>query len=197
MNRLSSQPVAKVRPLWRRGLDVLAVGFVVAGGSVFAKRRLGIGEDRSLREAARDAAKIAGRQVLMGTGRGVPSTRPSATSLRRGHETEDMSARDMAFVLLGLAGFVTVFSGAAIGMAALFHTWNRSPVPLTREQTARIAPPGPHLQANPHADLRDERAREEQLIHGYAWLDTGHTVARIPIGRAMALTAGTSLDAAP
>ena len=176
---------------------MIAVGAVVAGSSLLAKKRLGIGEDRSLRDATREAAKVAVRQAYMGSGRGLPGTPPSAKSLRRGHETEDMSGRDMAFVLLGLAAFVAFFSGASIGMAALFHSWDHSRVPLTPEQTARIAPPAPHLQVHPHAELRDERAREEQLLHAYAWIDPEHKVARIPIDRAIALTVGKPLDSEP
>ena len=186
-----------VRRRWRRGLDLIAVAAAVVGSSWLASRRLGIGEDRSLRDMAREAAKVTARQVYMGSGRGLPGTPPSAKSLRHRHEMEDMSGRDMAFVLLGLAGFVALFSGASIGMTALFHTWNHSRVPLTTEQTARISPPGPHLQAHPHAELRDVRAQETQLLHAYAWLDPGHTVARIPIERAMALTVGKSLDSRP
>ena len=57
--------------------------------------------------------------------------------------------------------------------------------------------PGPHLQREPYRELRDQQGAEEQKLAGYAWSDPAHTRARIPIGRAMALVAGRSLEPSP
>jgi hypothetical protein len=182
-----------------RGLDLIALATTVLAGSRLARGGRG-GDYRpapQAREAVREARDAALRAKYMGTGRGLPGTPPSARSLRLKYEAVDMSARDMTLVLLGLAIFVAVFGGGAIGMAAIFHTWNARQPAYTPQQTARIVPPGPHLQVHPHAELREERAREVQLLHAYAWLDDKHTTARIPIARAMALTVGKSLDAGP
>lgn len=45
------------------------------------------------------------------------------------------------------------------------------------------------LQTNPEQDIRSFMAQKRALLDGYVWLDAGHTVARIPIERAMALVA--------
>lgn len=133
----------------------------------------------------------------LGSGRGLPGRSPSTRALRAGYETEDMSPRDMLLVLIGLALFAVASSGAAIAMSAMFHRWDLRQQPFTAQQIARIVPPAPHLQSDPYAQLRDTRAREEQLLNGYMWLNRDHTAARIPIARAMALTVGKSLDPVP
>jgi hypothetical protein len=50
-------------------------------------------------------------------------------------------------------------------------------------------PPSPRLQPDPHADLEALRAQKQTLLSGWAWIDSTHQFARIPIDRAMALYA--------
>ncbi|HEX3837696.1 MAG TPA: hypothetical protein VHW25_12095 [Steroidobacteraceae bacterium] len=50
-------------------------------------------------------------------------------------------------------------------------------------------PPLPRLQAHPTEDLTSMRAAQEALLTHYAWLDSAHGAARIPIERAMAIYA--------
>lgn len=45
--------------------------------------------------------------------------------------------------------------------------------------------PGPNLQINPSADLATHRAREEEELTTYGWVDRDAGVVRIPIARAM------------
>ena len=196
MVRRDIPPARRGRAALRGGLDLIALVTAVMASSRLARGPRDAASGPPRRTAAETRNDLL-RVQLMGTGRGVPGTPPSARSLRLNYEAADMSARDMTLVLIGLALFVAVFSGVAIGMVTMFHGWDAHHPSYTRQQTARIVPPGPHLQAYPRAELRDERAREVQLLHAYAWLDDGHTVARIPIARAMALTVGTSLDAGP
>ncbi len=99
-------------------------------------------------------------------------------------------------LLLGTVVCVVVF-----GMIEI-RTWVRSSYvseqpALTALQTAPITPPGPHLQADPVKDIDQLRAKENSLLHGYAWVDPARTRARIPIDRAMALTVGRGLEHAP
>jgi hypothetical protein len=132
------------------------------------------------------------------SGRGVPSTPPSRKAVSLGYETHDMSGRDMAMVVGGLGSAVAVVIGIIFAMLTYFHSLDQAAQPaLTPEQSAQVEPPLPHLQAFPKADLSEQIDREEDMIHGYAWLGPDHARARIPIGRAMALTVGRSLDAAP
>ncbi|MDQ2804371.1 MAG: hypothetical protein M3Y41_17445 [Pseudomonadota bacterium] len=132
------------------------------------------------------------------TGRGTPSTPPSARAETLGFEPHDASARDVTLSLFVLAVGAAAAVGLMFLMLGIFHAERVANAPrLTPEQAANIEPPAPHLQAHPHADLRSLRAREEGLLNAYAWLGADHARARIPIGRAMGLTVGRSLDAGP
>jgi hypothetical protein len=118
--------------------------------------------------------------------------------LAEGFETEDMSARDMSWLVAGLGTSAAIAVGLMLLMLLYFQNLNRAEAPrLTPEQQVQITPPLPNLQADPVAELAQQRAREEALLHGYAWANPDHTRARIPIDRAMALTVGQSLDNGP
>jgi len=132
------------------------------------------------------------------SGRGSPSTPPSKRAVSLGFEPHDMSGRDMALLVAGLGASAAAVIGLMFAMLGYFHAQDRAArPPFTPEQVARIEPPLPHLQDHPKADLREQIAREEGLLHGYAWLGPDHARARIPIDRAMALAVGRPLDAAP
>ena len=57
-------------------------------------------------------------------------------------------------------------------------------------------PPEPRLQAMPAVDLAEHRAREEERLSTYGWIDRDAGVVHIPIERAMQLVAGEGLPAA-
>jgi hypothetical protein len=48
-------------------------------------------------------------------------------------------------------------------------------------------PPGPRLQTNPREDMRELRARDEEILTSYGWVDKNAGVVRIPIDEAMKL----------
>jgi hypothetical protein len=50
-------------------------------------------------------------------------------------------------------------------------------------------PPLPRLQSDPQADLAALRAEQRARLAGYGWLNATHTVAHVPIERAMAIYA--------
>lgn len=129
---------------------------------------------------------------------GKPTTPASREAVESGFETTDVNARDMTFILGGIVA-TTVFVIAIVCVMiwrfdiARTHSFSN----LTPQQTAQSVPPAPHLQVAPFADLAQQRAREERLLHSYGWTSPDHSTARIPIDRAMALTVGQSLDAPP
>ena len=176
---MAGPDIKRSRRLW----PLLARAAVVAGGVSLLLRRV----QPSPTPSALDEA-----------GRANGAAPPSAKSRGQGHETEDMSGGLMA----GLALFLgTVVCVVVFGMIEV-RTWIRSSYvsdqpALTALQTAPITPPGPHLQADPVKDINQLRAKEDALLHGYAWVDPAHTRARIPIDRALALTVGRSLEHAP
>jgi hypothetical protein len=59
--------------------------------------------------------------------------------------------------------------------------------PLAAGQESRL-PPAPRLQVTPRQDLRELRAREDQILNSYQWVDRSAGIVRIPIAEAMKLT---------
>ena len=66
--------------------------------------------------------------------------------------------------------------------------------PLASSQGDRL-PPEPRLQTNPREDLRTLRAKEDELLGSYGWVDKNAGVVRIPIEDAMKLTVERGLPA--
>jgi hypothetical protein len=105
-------------------------------------------------------------------------------SQRDAHESYAVAARR-------LHGIAAILGGSLVGivllMYALAHTWLRTTSP-----PIGTVPPQPRLQADPATDLAAERRREEGMLEGYAWVDRGRGVARIPVRRAMEILARDS-----
>jgi hypothetical protein len=66
--------------------------------------------------------------------------------------------------------------------------------PLAAAPAGRF-PPEPRLQTNPRQDLRDLRAREDEILRSYGWVDRNAGIVRIPIDEAMRLTVQRGLPA--
>ena len=66
--------------------------------------------------------------------------------------------------------------------------------PLAAAQGARV-PPEPRLQINPREDLANLRAREDQQLTSYGWVDKNAGIVRIPIDAAIQLTLQRGLPA--
>jgi len=107
------------------------------------------------------------------------------------HETSDVNIRA-----------VFGFGGALIVVALLinlvtyllfryFDAREGRPVaaqyPLAAGQASRV-PPEPRLQTNPRQDLADLRARENDALTTYGWVDRNAGIVRIPIDEAIRLT---------
>ena len=66
--------------------------------------------------------------------------------------------------------------------------------PLAATEENRL-PPEPRLQTNPRQDLAELRAREEQALTGYSWVDRNAGIVRIPIDEAIKKTLERGLPA--
>jgi hypothetical protein len=66
--------------------------------------------------------------------------------------------------------------------------------PLAVAQENRV-PPEPRLQTNPRQDLADLRAKEDELLNSYGWVDRNAGIVRIPIDEAIRLTLSRGLPA--
>jgi hypothetical protein len=129
---------------------------------------------------------------------GEPGTPASAKSLASGFEITDIGSRSVSFILAIMAATTAVVIGIVFAMVWRFDVHRNEVVSvLTSEQTAQITPPAPQLQQDPFADLARNQSREARLLRSYGWITADHSLARIPIDRAMALSVGKSLDAPP
>ena len=127
-----------------------------------------------------------------------PRTPPSLQALESGFEVKDIDERSVVYILGAIAATTALVIGIVAVMIWRFDiARTQSFAGLSPQQTAQSVPPAPHLQINPFADLAQQQVRESRLLHSYGWTSADHSTARIPIDRAMALTAGQSLDAPP
>jgi hypothetical protein len=108
-----------------------------------------------------------------------------------GHEVTDVNLGGVYIFALGL--FVTVLVVAVVAWMLFAYFSGREArrsaprYPLAAAQQDRL-PPAPRLQVNPRDDLRQLRAREDELLGSYGWMDRDRGVVRIPISEAMKLT---------
>lgn len=66
------------------------------------------------------------------------------------------------------------------------------PLPIVVE-AGHSRPPAPILQVSPPRDMGALRAREDARLSGYGWVDRAGGVVRIPIDRAIEVTAERGL----
>ena len=109
------------------------------------------------------------------------------------YERTDAAFKPLAMLALALIALVVVVGFA---MKLLFHALD--PIDADARQAVHAldvqsAPPAPNLQAQPPVDLAEFRARQEQILTTYAWIDRDKGVVRIPIERAIDLVAERGL----
>jgi hypothetical protein len=114
------------------------------------------------------------------------------------HETSDAEARPLvAFaVFLAVATLVTALLTA--GFYKYLEDRERAEqvhdYPMA-DGIARPVPPPPRLQTYPFTDLKSYRRQESELLDRYGWVDRNAGIVRIPIERAIELTAERGLPA--
>lgn len=114
-------------------------------------------------------------------------------SRKAGHETTDVAVGAIAKFLIILTISMIVIG---IALALLFGFFvARQGAPPQSLDAARELPPQPRLQVMPAVDLNQLRARENELLGSYAWVDRQNGVARIPIDQAMDAIARKGLPA--
>jgi len=112
------------------------------------------------------------------------------------HEKTDADTR--AITQFGIA-LVLVVVLSQLALWWLFNSFTRResklspPVSALVRAQAPTEPPEPRLQANPQADMRTMREREETILNHYGWVDPNRGVVRIPIERALDLVAARGL----
>jgi hypothetical protein len=110
-----------------------------------------------------------------------------------GHETRDINVRVVAWCALGLVIAAVMIHLTTAGLFVLFKHEHPSPFAPSRITEPHPIAPEPRLQTNDRADLARVRGAEEAKLHSYGWVDKNAGVIRIPIERAMDLTAQRGL----
>jgi hypothetical protein len=114
----------------------------------------------------------------------------------RGYQPYDDRIRPVvAFVAWLAVGTLVVLGIAKLAhdhLAAGIRERSRAIHPLAAE---REEPPEPRLQATPALDLARARAKEDERLSTYGWIDRQAGVVHLPIERAMELVAREGLPA--
>ena len=105
------------------------------------------------------------------------------------YESSDWHVPAIAIVLAMLLVLV------AIAMWALYFGFRTAALDVQRSLT--VAMPPPALQTDPQQDLAQLRAREEQLLNTYYWIDRDKGIVHIPIAEAMRRVAAKGVDGFP
>jgi hypothetical protein len=111
----------------------------------------------------------------------------------RGYERTDASVRPVIqftiVLTLGLALVIAL-------MVVLFNTLERiesRAEAAAHPMAVEADPPPPRLQTSNAVELVEHRAREAEVLGGYAWIDRDAGIVRIPIERALELVAERGL----
>jgi hypothetical protein len=137
---------------------------------------------------------------LLGLKRRNPEKVQLEKSIAAGHEERDLSVRGiMAF---GIAFLMMMAIALAITTAfewvfAGYGPPIRSPVEGLANAPQPTLPPEPRLEAVPGQQLEELRAKEDQLLDTYGWIDQKAGIVRIPISRAMDILAQKGLRTRP
>ena len=105
------------------------------------------------------------------------------------YESSDWHVPAIAMVLAMLLVLV------AIAMWALYFGFRTAALDVQRSLS--VAMPPPALQTDPQQDLARLRAREEQLLNTYYWIDRDKGIVHIPIAEAMRRVSAKGIDGFP
>jgi hypothetical protein len=121
--------------------------------------------------------------------------RDATTTPAVDHETSDINIRAVFGFAAGLALTTALIALAVFLLFQYFAAREARTVftqfPLASDESR--LPPEPRLQTNPRQDLSDLRAREDQWLTSYGWVDKNAGIVRIPIERAMQLVVARGL----
>jgi hypothetical protein len=105
------------------------------------------------------------------------------------YESSDWHVPAIAIVLAMLLLLV------AVAVLALYFGFRTAVSDVQRSLT--VAMPQPALQTDPQQDLAQLRAREEQLLNTYYWIDRDKGIVHIPIAEAMKRLVAKGVDGFP
>ncbi|MEW5979152.1 MAG: hypothetical protein AB1898_25430 [Acidobacteriota bacterium] len=116
-------------------------------------------------------------------------------SQERGHELRDVSTRPILWFCVALVFLIVLGFAVSRGVFGLLESQEEKkdvrPAPLAAERPQ--TPPAPRLEVDPTTIRKDIQARQSAILNSYGWVNEAGGVVRIPIERAMALTAQRGL----
>lgn len=121
------------------------------------------------------------------------------TDRGRGFEERDANVKGLLQFAFWLA---VVLAVTLVGMTWTFdHFKKTEPLGQTASPlvtaTHPMLPPSPRLQAQPHRELADYCAAQQQEVTMYSWVDRQSGIVRVPVDRAMDLILAHGLPARP
>lgn len=116
-----------------------------------------------------------------------------------GYERRDANVRGLLQFAFWMA---VVLAVTLVGMKLTFDYFKRvqplgaTSSPLVNEAQPTL-PPKPRLQVQPHVELQEYCAAQQQHVSTYGWVDRESGVVRIPVDRAMDLVLERGLPSRP
>jgi hypothetical protein len=114
------------------------------------------------------------------------------------HEHSDVNIAAILGFGGGLFAVIVIVYAIVLGLFGFFDSRDGvqtpSEYPLAVARGLRV-PPEPRLQTDPRQDLANLRAKEDEQLGSYGWVDKNAGVVRIPIEAAMRLTLERGLAA--
>ena len=126
-----------------------------------------------------------------------PHTPAAPPEHSAGYERRDANLSALLQFGFWLAVLLAVTLG---GMKWTFGYFSRteplgSPASPLVKPDARVLPPSPRLQSQPHLELKDYCEAQVAKVNSYAWVDERSGVVRVPVDRAMDLVLDRGLPA--
>jgi hypothetical protein len=119
----------------------------------------------------------------------APHTTPDGSAGRK-YETSDAHFKNVFVTGVALLGIMVFGLLLSWGVYTLWSHYTAAPgtraETLTRPDLSK-QPPGPNLQANPHAALLAMRRAEDSVLTRYAWINKDSGIVQVPVERAMEL----------
>lgn len=112
------------------------------------------------------------------------------------YERTDVTVRGALLLGGGVALLAVLGGGLAIVAFDVIERIQGASTAVSRfAGGAQRLPPEPRLQTDPPKDLQEMRARENEVLDGYTWIDRKRGIVRIPIDRAIDVLAERGLPA--
>ena len=113
------------------------------------------------------------------------------------HEESDVNILAIFGFGGGLMAVAVVVLLVIYVLFGFFDGRERATIPAEYPLAAQAdkVPPEPRLQEHPREDLSELRAREDEILTSYGWVDRNAGIVRIPIDAAMKLTLERGLPA--